>query len=78
MSEVENFFFEKFKLAFFIVSLIDIQLACACRRALRACRGRGDCPDAAVPNFAKKREKKTTPPCFGSSMKDRLTRQLRH
>lgn len=34
MSEVENFFFEKFKLALFIVSLIDVQLACACRSSL--------------------------------------------
>lgn len=60
MSEVESYFFEKFKLALFIVSLINEELACACRSSLRACRGRGDCPDAAVSSFAKEREKKTT------------------
>lgn len=60
MSEVTSYFFEKFKLALFIVSLIDVPLACACRSSLRACRGRGDSPDAAVSNFAKERVKKTT------------------
>lgn len=38
MNEVEGHFFGKFKLAVFIVSLIDVELACACKSSLRAYR----------------------------------------